>query len=421
MAAAASNTAPDPWPDPVNLFAELTATPFEAADLPEELATYSALYAQQTGIDASIALTAAVASAAAAIPDQIQIVADPSSDWFAQPRLWLLVIGAPGAGKSPAQRAMLDPLWKLHSELDALWRAAVEALPEEEPKPPRPRVIVGDVTLEALSDVLVDNPRGVLVATDEFYAWFGALDQYKSGGIGGRDRGEWLRLFDGGPHQVERVKRGSLFVPNWGASILTATTPAAMRRFTRHLPEDGLLQRFLIVLAGRQSVASHPPERAQIEAERARYVQTLRRLWSLAPRAHNGVVPLSVDALERFAAWRIENRELQEALGGLDSALEAHVAKYPTFALRLAVTFHCARIANLQDERARDPAAWPIALETLESALAFLRRASRHALALYLGRSGGSPPSNSRATSPATSSPARPAIPPFSDVTCSGT
>ncbi|HXP99350.1 MAG TPA: DUF3987 domain-containing protein, partial [Solirubrobacteraceae bacterium] len=380
---------PESWPDPVNLFAELTAPPFEAAELPEELATYPELYARQTGIDACIALTAAVVSAAAAVPDQIQVCADSSSEWFAQPRLWLLVIGAPGAGKSPAQRAMLDPLWKLHSELDAQWRAAVRVLPEEEPKPPRPRVVVGDATLEALSDVLVDNPRGILVASDEFDSWIGQLDRYRTGGVSG-DRGEWLRLFDGGPHQVERVKRGSLFVPNWGASILTATTPAAMRRLTRHLPEDGLLQRFIVVLAGRQSVPTRQPERAQIEAERARYTQTLRRLWCMVPRAHNGVVPMSPSALERFGAWRTENAELQEALGSLDPALEAHVAKYPTLALRLALTFHCARIANLPDEQARDPAGWPLMLDTLETALRFLRRASQHALALYLGRKGGS-------------------------------
>ncbi len=254
---------------------------------------------------------------------------------------------------------MLAPLWKLHAELDARWRDALKSAPEDEPKPPRPRVIVGDATLEALSDVLSDNPRGVLVATDEFEAWLGTLDQYKSGGVG-RDRGEWLRLFDGGPHSIERVKRGTVFLPNWGASILTATTPAAMRRLTRHLPEDGLIQRFVVVLAQRQQIRAEAPQRAEIEAEREHYAETIRRLWNLAPRAHKGIVPLSGEAAQRFTAWRSENLELQEALGSLDSALEAHVAKYPTLALRLALVFHCAHIVNLSDERARDPAAWPI-------------------------------------------------------------
>jgi Protein of unknown function (DUF3987)/Primase C terminal 2 (PriCT-2)/Bifunctional DNA primase/polymerase, N-terminal len=388
-ATAAQPSVEEPWPEAVNLFAELTAPPFEASNLPPELAAYPSLYARQTGIDASIALTAAVVTAAAAISDRIQVCADSSSRWFAQPRLWRLVIGAPGSGKSPADREMQAPLWALHREADEAWRSAVKSLPEDEPKPSRPRVIVGDATLEALSDVLAENPRGILVVTDEFDAWLGAMDQYRSGGIG-RDRGEWLRLFDGGPHSIERVKRGTVFIENWGVSILTATTPAAMRRLTRHLPEDGLIQRFLVVLAGRQQIACERPERAEIDAEQARYVETIRRLWALTPRAHNGIVPLSFDAQQRFAAWRTENAALQEALGSLDSALEAHVAKYPTLALRLALTFHCVRVANHADPSARDPAAFPIPAATFETALAFLRRASQHALALYLGRKGGS-------------------------------
>ena len=220
--------ATDSWPDPVNIFAELAAAPFEASDVPAALGDYPAAYSAQTGIDRSITLVSAVVSAAAAIDDRFQICADSSSNWFAQPRLWAVVIGAPGTGKTPGQREMLAPLRELHRELHEAWCKAVKDWPEDgdEPKPPRPRVVVGDTTLEALSDVLVDNPRGVIVATDEFDAWLGSLDQYRSGGVG-RDRGEWLRLFDGGPHSVERVRR-SLYVPNWAASLISATTPAAI-------------------------------------------------------------------------------------------------------------------------------------------------------------------------------------------------
>jgi hypothetical protein len=147
---------PDPWPDPVNLFAELTAAPFEASDVPPELGEYPRLFAEQTGIDLSIMLTAAVVAAATAIPDHMQVCAAEASRWFTQPRLWALVIGAPGAGKSPGQREMLRPLWKIHSERDSEWRESVKRMEREakensdarpEPKPPRPRVIVGDTTL----------------------------------------------------------------------------------------------------------------------------------------------------------------------------------------------------------------------------------------------------------------------------------
>lgn len=384
--------APESWPEPVNIFAELTAPPFTPAELPPQLGAYPQLFAELTGIDPSILLSAAVAAAAAAITDRIQICGASSSSWFTQARLWTFVVAPPGSGKTPGQRAMLDPLWRLHRELDEQWRKEVAALEmsEDEPKrPPRPRVIVGDTTLEALSEVLADNERGVLIAAEEFDSWIGAMDQYRSGGIG-RDRGEWLRLFDGGPHSIERIKRGTVFLPNWAASILTATTPAAMRRLARNLPEDGLIQRFIVVVARRQRIVA-TPERAEVEAQRTQYAELLRRLYALTPRARNGVVSLSPAAAERFNAWRAENLALQEAFGSLDSALEAHIAKYADLALRLTLTFHCAEIASQADPLARDPGAWMVSLDTLETALRYLRRASQHALALYLTRRGGAP------------------------------
>jgi hypothetical protein len=381
------------WPDPVNIFAELAAPEFCVDDAPRELSTYPMLYAQQTGIDYGIALLSSVVSAAAAIPDQIQICASSNSNWFAQARLWGMVIAPPGAGKSPAQREMIAPLWKVHGELDKAWSERVRELEaqaddeEKVEKPPRPRVIVADTTIEALSDVLRDNERGVLVATDEFDAWIGAMDQYKSGGIG-KDRGEWLRLFDGGPHSIERVTRKAVFVPNWGVSILTATTPAAIKRLAKHLPEDGLIQRFIIVLARRQKIVAEEHEHATMGREREAYLQTIQRLWRM-PADLKRPVKLCADAHERFNVWRAENLKLQEALGSLDAAIEGHIAKYPTLALRLALTFHCAQVANFRDMDL-DPAAFTVTVDTLELALRFLKRASQLAVALYLGRKGGS-------------------------------
>lgn len=383
------------WPEPVNFFAgKMEAPSFDGSELPPELAAYPLLHARQTGFDPSMGVNAAVAIAAAAIPDYIQVCADSESNYFAQARLWHLTIAGPGAGKSPVQRELLKPLWELHAELLREWQKEMEDYERQKkedpslPKPPQPRVIVADVTLEKLSDVLEENPRGVLLATDEFSAWLGSLDQYKSGGTPGRDRGEWLRLFDGGPHQIERVTRGSKFVPNWGASILTATTPSQMQKFSRDLPEDGLIQRFLVAMARRKKRQDKPAP-AHVRAACAAYTQLVRRLWNLRSLMHGGVVQLAPDTKERFDAWNDENDVLTAAFGDVEPALAGHVAKYPTFALRIALTFHCVRIVAAHTN-APDPAAYPLGLSDLELALAFLRRSVQHARAMYLDREGAS-------------------------------
>lgn len=387
---AARKFAPEPssWSAPLNLFARLAAPPYEAESAPAVLADYAMAYARHTGIDPSITLGAAIATAAGALSDGFSIVADSSSGWLQSARLWVLHIGPPGAGKSPGQKAMAAPLWDIHGELVAEHAKCLATLGEDDDKPPRPRAIVGDTTIEALAEVLRDCPRGVLTIADEFESWLGSMDVYRSKGGASRDRGEWLRLFDGGPHTVERVQRGSMYVPNWGVSILTASTPASMAKLTRQLPEDGLLQRFIPIIAGRQVVTSGAVH--ALEPLREAYGRTIRRLWHASPRAHNGAVPLSQAAAVYFREWRAENQRLQEAMGSIAPALESHVAKYPTLLLRLTLVYHCAKIVNLEHEGARDPAAWPVPVETMLEAARFLRTASRHAIALYAGTGGGS-------------------------------
>jgi hypothetical protein len=370
------------WPEPLNILSELSAPELSPDDIPRVLAEFPAAFAAASGMDPTLTLSAAIAVAAAALSDEFQIIGDSRSAWFQQARLWVLAIARPGCGKTPAQRAMLEPLWQIHRELDQQWRDQMAAIGEETPKIPRPRVILADTTIEALSEALCSNPRGVLLANDEFESWLGSLDAYRRSGVS-RDRGEWLRVFDGGPYTIERVQRGSIFVPNWGASILTATTPATLAKFTRQLPEDGLLQRFLPVIARRIGDSRIIPE---LEPLKARYEQTIRRLYNAAPHAHKGCSRLSDQAQEFFREWLKRSRLTAEAFGSIEPALESHFAKYATFLLRLSLTFHAANVVS--QEAARDPGAFEVPLATVQMAAALLKRLRQHAMAVYLSRDG---------------------------------
>jgi hypothetical protein len=373
------------WPEPVNFLRELAAPPFVPEDVPPQLGAFAFAYAKQTGIDPSICVAAAVTCAAAAINDEFAIVADSASGWMQSARLWFLSLAPSGAGKSPAQRAMLKPLHELQRDLHAHYQKQCDLLDKDDPKPPKPRILLADTTVEALSEALRDNPRGLLIANDEFEGFLGSLDQYRRSPAS-RDRGEWLRAFDGGPHTIERVQRGSVFVPNFGVSLLTATTPTALAKVARLLPEDGLLQRFLLVVARRQVDGERV---AELDSLRRDFEALLQRMYHLTPRKHRGKVPMMEEATEVFASWRRQIRGQQEALDGLDPALGAHLAKFPTFALRLALVFHVARVGG-RDEEHPDPAVWPVTAETMERAFRFLDRCRRHAVITYLALRGGS-------------------------------
>ena len=196
-------------PPPVDLLRPMAAPPLRVADVPEVLGQFAAAHAGATGFDVSILLTAGIGAACAMLSDEVRLCVGPRSGWFESGRLWLVAIGGPGTGKTPATKAAMAPVYALHRERWSAWCKENEGV--EEPEPP-PALYTSDSTTEALAELLRSNERGLLYCVDELESWLASHDAYRSGA--GKDRGEWLRLFDGGPHQVHRIKRGAFFVPN---------------------------------------------------------------------------------------------------------------------------------------------------------------------------------------------------------------
>jgi hypothetical protein len=384
------------WEQPLNFFGKLVALPFGKTHVPPSLGTYPAAYAAQTGIDFGIALGGALAAATSALDDAFQIVADEPTGYWQSARLWILALAPSGSGKSPAQAHMLAPLdaiaraeLALYEKRSATARNQLQAATDtgETERLSRPRIIVRDTTIEALSEVLRDTPRGVLIATDEIVSWLGSMDAYR-GKSGSRDRGEWLRLFDGGTHTIERIQRGSISIPNWGCSILTATTPIALSKLAQQLPEDGLLQRFIAIVSPRQQDGA-PVD--NIESIRGKYENLIERLYRLVPLPKSrGKIHMAPGAKSAFQAWRRDNRLEQEGFESVDPGLAAHVAKYPSFALRLALLFHCAETLACEAHADAHPENLEVTEECMRLAFRFLKRAQNHALALYLSLKGES-------------------------------
>ncbi|HEX3915543.1 MAG TPA: DUF3987 domain-containing protein [Steroidobacteraceae bacterium] len=365
---------------PVNILRKLTADPFNVDDVPPALGDYAATWAAAAGADTSLTILAAICAAAAVIDDRIRLEVDRRREWFESARIWAFGVAPPGSAKTPAEKSMLAPIFELHREEHEAWAKSCQGLDEEADRPPQPRLFVSDTTIEKLADVLVENPGGMFVWNDELGSIIGSHDQYKSGG-GGRDRYEWMRLFDGGPHQVERVKRGSFFIPNWGASILSATTPHGLAKFSKKLDEDGLLQRFIVASVGQRTA---PIDTIDPKEDRDRYHALLRRLRTYSSQG-NITVMFSPEAAEVFRSFELEAIETMQAAYSLLPSLGGHLAKHPAIVARLTLIFHAVQCPA-------HPASEKISKEAVELAMKFARKARRHALSVYstMGNATGS-------------------------------
>ena len=363
---------PAPSLDPVDIFQAVAAPVLDPANFPAVLRDYAAARAAAAGHDPGAYLMAGLAAAAGAADDRLRIMLDVDTSWFESPRLWVLLVGSPGAAKTPAIRAAMTPLFDLHRELRARHAREVALLGKDDDPPPTPALYTNDPTLEALTDVLRANERGVMAVYEELDSWLGAHDAYRSNG-GSKDRGDWLRLYDGGPHQVDRIKRGSVFVPNWGVSLLGATTPAGLKRHTRDLPPDGLIQRFLPVMVRPMVEPDADPDiRATIKPAQDRFEARLRELVD----AGGGTVRLTPGAARVFFERRTALRSETEAVAGVSAPFAGHIAKHAGMLARVALVQHAL-------EHGAQAVDVPLAEETMLRTVSLMGSLTRHAWALF--------------------------------------
>jgi hypothetical protein len=362
-------------PAPVDIFRTIIAPPLDPKLFPEVLRDFAVPRALAAGHDPAAYLMAGLAAAASATPDTVRLAVVPKTDYYESPRIWVLLVGSSGAAKSPALRAATASLWEIHRQLHESYEAAVADLPEDAKRPPRPALLSTDSTIESLCDVLRDNPNGITALYEEIDSWLGSHDAYR-GGQGSKDRGEWLRLFDGGPHQVNRVKRGPTFVPNWGASILAATTPAGLRRHAKDLPADGLIQRFMPVIVSRTTEGDDNVDEAVIRAGGRRFGERLAALH----RTHQGVVRMEPEAAALFLERRGEIREEIDAIEAVCEPMGGHVAKQAAMVARVALTMHMLEFGPTGLDVRLGP-------RTMQAAIGLLRALTRHALSMFTGLS----------------------------------
>jgi len=360
-----SASATDDDSPPLDLWgSHLAGTPaLNLGTLPAVLADFAADVSIRLGCDPALVAVPSLAVCAGALDDRHVIrPRQHDADWRTPARLWVVAAEDVGGGKSPALSAALAPL----RALDATWadedapaqrryalamRVYARAVdqwvkgggigepPNEPPRPPARRRVVEDFTTEALSDVLVDNPGGVLIGVDELTGLIGGMDAYRPAGTS-KDQSLYLQLKVGGRRLIERVRRGKVVVPNWGASLVGGIQPARLRQIAPRIIDDGLLARCTVFFgAGRDAGV----DRAANAKALARYARTIGALaalpipgaaYTLAPGAHR----------HRECVVRIARAVA--VLPTTAPGLAAHLGKWEVEFARLALTMHMVDAAS---------------------------------------------------------------------------
>ncbi|MCO6436020.1 MAG: DUF3987 domain-containing protein [Phycisphaerae bacterium] len=344
--------------------------PVEA--LPPRLLEIVTAISSATSTDPAYATLGVLTAAAGCIGNRVAVLL--KGGWVEPSILWGGIVGRSGVTKSPVVKAVTRPLVQLYQqdrqafaeamtehaiaeerygiEL-AAWKAAQKKGPPTDPpvrpeKPKQRRVLIGDITIEAVGAKHSENPLGLIAVREELASWVGSFDRYASGGKGS-DSGAWLSMYDATPLVIDRKGGDSIFIPRAAVSIFGSIQPGILRRyFGAKERESGLLARLLL---------TYPPERAPVwtEAELAEGVESrwgslLGMLLGLLPGIDDDgnprprYLPLGDSAKALWIPWH--NAHAQETVEISNDDLGAHLAKLRGVCARLALIFACVRAAD---------------------------------------------------------------------------
>ncbi|MFC1512223.1 DUF3987 domain-containing protein [Candidatus Latescibacterota bacterium] len=275
--------------------------------------------------------------------------------WVEHPNLYIALIGASGMGKSPGTRHIFKHIQELEETNDR-------------------QVIVDDATIEALTDVLNENPKGALWYRDELTGMFLDFDKYE-----GRDGATKQRLMSAYNSEPWRVNRADMdrnkLIPHATLSIYGTIQPSSLKRaFSYEDIVRGFFPRFLFVVASKDS----PSVWSDVEVSEATDMvihNLIKHLFTYDfEKSKPVILELSDDAKGKYVNW---NNEVVTASW---YSTEHELKKILTKKLQ-AQCLRLALITHFIDAEVNEPTdyGW-ISIESVEKAIMLTECLQKHQL-----------------------------------------
>jgi Protein of unknown function (DUF3987) len=398
------------WPKPKALPGKLAkVAQFDIEFLPPSIAPWVADISERLQCPSDYVAVAALTALGSLIGRRVGIKPQQKTDWIEVPNIWGAFIGKPGLLKSPAMMEALKPLHHLEAEAAKahaqalighraalaefkLHKSVKESVLKEQlkkhvaekvvslgnvsslkdmikdaqkedplglgagPEEPRPvRYRTNDSSYEAIGELLVSNPTGILVERDELVSLLKHLDREEQCVA----RGFYLSGWAGQqPYTFDRIGRGHIHIEAVCIGVLGNTQPTRIAEYARRANADGaggdgLIQRFGLLAwpdepVGWKNVDEWPNAESRDAVRRIfERISKLTEIEVLKLGALKGEYDktpffrFDEEAAAEFLDWR---RGLERRLRSdeLSPALEGHLAKYRKLVPALALIDHLA-------------------------------------------------------------------------------
>jgi hypothetical protein len=386
--------------------------PYRKELLPPDLRDWIGDLVTRNDYQEDFLVVGALCSLGICLGSKVAVYPKQHDDWHEHCNLWGMLVSKPGTMKSPAMSAAMAPLrsvaarWtedytKAANEfIEKAEYAEIERksamkvaqklsdkgqqfeLPEKSTEaPPRARRLsTSDTTKEKLASLMKENPTGLMAEYDELMGLFTAIDA--DPGL----KEFLLKCWSGkSSHHVDRVVRGSEFVPRACASIIGGIQPGRLRPLAAAglnggEGSDGFLARFQLLAwpdppTGKFTLVDQWPNHDA--KKRAQEVfDALADMDGLDFPNQNGCdtpgLRFDDDAQQLFNGWYCDLEERLRSGTEPDAMVES-----------LAKTRKLVPALALLLQLGRDPRSTSIGIEALENAIELSHIAESHQRRLH--------------------------------------
>ncbi len=334
-------------PEPPQLKARpVSAYPVEL--LPSPIKEYVMLCSQQMCIPADFQATALIGFFGGLIGRAVQLDMRPGHCWKEAANIWAMLVGRPSARKSPVLRRTFELLAPIEEAAQKDYADAMKVfntLPKQKgdlklSEPTRRRVMTDDFTTPKLRELLSENPRGLILRSDELK---GQLEKFDRDGSEG-DRSFIMQCWTGlGFYDEDRIARGSRLKVPLNLTWIGCIQPACLSYYIRQSigegkGADGLLQRFqMISCPDFNQPYQICKEPMPVELEK----QLVELATAVESKTRNGnrCLTFSTEAQDYFDCW--ETSLQQDCRSGEHPAYwESHLGKQPKLLAALCIILH---------------------------------------------------------------------------------
>jgi len=341
------------WPELLSPFDHQDTPSFPTDALPRQMAEYCKANSEASGFDVGAYAFSLFLYAASLVDHRHKLDVGP----FKTPAfLWGGLVDRSGGGKSPVLKSARrfvdeyngrlcasssDRLQEYHDDCRVLGSRKKDQWPDK----PRWEQFIGvDTTSESLGDCIQAMPSGILLGAEEITELIGRMDAYSSG-AGGKDRGLYLRAYDGGFSTINRKSNDTMVFKNFSFAIVAGMQPKKLAELFRKNSgsSDGLYQRFMLyqMRPPKQANYSGRVQGAIIDECRKVFQHIEKWRWMEDVSKHFRLCDAARMEMEGY-----HNACRAIATTGGGEAFSEHVNKFPGFLGRVTLALHFCECAD---------------------------------------------------------------------------